>query len=117
MEASFHGAFKKVLAELGISAFGIQVLDLPPNLSEGYPEHDHSEDRQEEVYLVLRGAAHMVVDGDELDLTTDVVVRVGPGIKSKIITGPEGARILALGGVPGQPYKINPTTELTGATA
>ena len=116
MEASFQGAFKKVRAELGISSFGMQVLDLPPHL-DAYPEHDHSEDHQEEVYVVLRGAAHMVVDGEALDLPPDVIVRVGPGIKRKITTGAEGARILALGGVPGEAYKINPTTELTGATA
>src|SRR5436190_323196 len=41
MEASFQGAFKKVRAELGVSSFGIQVLDLPPNL-DAYPEHDHA---------------------------------------------------------------------------
>ena len=116
MEASFQGAFKKVRAELGVSSFGIQVLDLPPNL-DAYPEHDHGEDGQEEVYAVLRGAARMRVEGDELDLTPDTVVRVGPGVKRKITTGAEGARILAIGGVPGQAYKINPTTELTGAAA
>jgi oxalate decarboxylase/phosphoglucose isomerase-like protein (cupin superfamily) len=37
----------------------MQVLDLPPNLSEGYPEHDHAETGQEEVYAVLRGSGRM----------------------------------------------------------
>ena len=116
MEASFRGAFIKVRAELGVSAFGVQVLNLPPDL-DAYPEHDHSEDRQEEVYLVLRGSARMLVDGDEIELTPDDAVRVGPGVKRKLTTGPDGARVLIIGGVPGEAYTINPATELTGATA
>ena len=117
MEASFQGAFKKARAELGASAFGIQVLDLPPNLSEGYPEHDHSEDGQEEIYAFIRGSGRMQVEGDDIELTPDVMVRVGPGVKRKITTGPEGLRILAIGGVPGAAYQIIPSTELTGTSA
>ena len=117
MEASFQGAFKKARAELGASAFGIQVLDLPPNLSEGYPEHDHSEDGQEEIYAFIRGSGRMQVEGDEIDLNPDVMVRVGPGVKRKITSGPEGLRIIAVGGVPGAAYQIIPSTELTGASA
>ena len=116
MRGTFQGAFKLVRAELGVSSFGMQILDLPPNLEDGYPEHDHSEDGQEEVYLVLRGSGRMAVDGDDVELTPDVIVRVGPGVKRKITTGPDGARILALGAVPGEAYKINPTTELSAVT-
>ena len=116
MRGTFQGAFKLCRAELGVSAFGMQILDLPPNLEQGYPEHDHSEDGQEEVYIVLRGSGGMVVDGDDIELTPDVIVRVGPGIKRRITTGPDGARILALGGVPGEAYKINPTTELSAVS-
>jgi mannose-6-phosphate isomerase-like protein (cupin superfamily) len=116
MKGTFQGAFKLARAEMGVSSFGMQILDLPPNMSDGYPEHDHSEDRQEEVYVVLRGAAHMVVDGDEIDLTPDTIIRVGAGVKRKITTGADGARILALGGVPGQAYTINPGTELSAIT-
>src|SRR5947209_16651809 len=116
MEGIYGGAFKRARAELGVSSFGMQVLDLPPGLDQ-YPEHDHSEDRQEEVYLVLRGSARMLVDGDEIELTPDDAVRVGPGVKRKLTTGPDGARVLIIGGVPGEAYTINPATELTGANA
>ena len=116
MDAAFGGGFKRARAELGVESFGMQILDLPPNLEDGYPEHDHSEDGQEEVYLVLRGSGRMAVDGDDIELTPDVIARVGPGVKRKITTGPDGARILALGAVPGEAYKINPTTELSAVT-
>ncbi|HEX2311261.1 MAG TPA: hypothetical protein VHH91_11130, partial [Vicinamibacterales bacterium] len=53
MEAIVYGTFKKARAELGVTSFGIQVIDFPPNV-DGYPEHDHSQDGQEEVYVTMR---------------------------------------------------------------
>ena len=52
MEAAFGGGFVKARAELGVSAFGMQVIKMPPDYDE-YPEHDHAADGQEEVYLAL----------------------------------------------------------------
>lgn len=53
MERAFGGALARVRAELGITAFGVQVVDLPPNSGELAPEHDHNHDGQEELYLRL----------------------------------------------------------------
>src|SRR3954447_14744288 len=117
MTATFGGGFRLARAELGVTAWGMQVLDLPPNLTEGYPDHDHSETGQEEVFLVLRGSATMTVEGEEIELSPDVMVRVAPDVKRCIRTGPEGARILALGGTPGTAYEINPQTELSAAAS
>ena len=33
METYYLGAMKRARAELGVTSFGIQVMDLPPNLS------------------------------------------------------------------------------------
>jgi uncharacterized cupin superfamily protein len=104
LDAALGGAFKRVRAELGVESFGIQVLDLPPNL-EQFPEHDHAESGQEEVYLVLRGAAEIEIDGERVALDPDNIVRVGPAARRKIYTGDEGARVLALGGAPGKAYE------------
>ena len=63
MEGIYGGAFKRARAELGIESFGMQVIDMPPNADQ-YPEHDHSEDGQEEVYLALRGSADIEIEGE-----------------------------------------------------
>src|SRR4051812_31710078 len=115
MTALFGGGFKLARAELGVTAWGMQILELPPNMSEGYPDHDHSETGQEEVFVTLRGSATMTIEGEEVELTPDVIVRVGPHDKRCIRTGPDGARILALGGTPGAAYEVNPNTELSAA--
>jgi mannose-6-phosphate isomerase-like protein (cupin superfamily) len=104
MEAIYGGAFKRARAELGVEAFGMQVIDMPPNL-EQYPEHDHAESGQEEVFVVLRGGGEIEVDGERVPIDPQTMIRVGPAAKRKIWPGPEGMRVLALGGVPGQPYE------------
>ncbi len=116
MEGAFGGGLKKARAELGVTSFGMQVVDLPPNYSD-YPEHDHSEQKQEEVFIALRGSGEMDVEGERVPLTPDVIVRVGANAKRKIYPGPEGLRVLALGGTPGIAYEVMEFTELSSATA
>jgi hypothetical protein len=115
MEAGFGGGFVKARAELGVTAFGMQVIQLPPNFSD-YPEHDHAESGQEEVFLAIGGSGWIDIDGDRVDVDGDTLVRVGPDVKRKVYSGPEGLRLLAIGGCPGEPYKVVPMTEL-GASA
>jgi hypothetical protein len=115
METGFSGGFVKARAELGVTAFGMQVIRLPPDFSD-YPEHDHADSGQEEVFLPIGGSGWIEVDGERLDLDCDTFVRVGPAARRKIYSGPEGLRMLALGGAPGEAYKIVPITELGAAS-
>jgi mannose-6-phosphate isomerase-like protein (cupin superfamily) len=111
MEGIYLGAFKRARAELGVESFGMQVIDLPPNV-DGHPEHDHAESGQEEVFLALRGSGEIEIDGDRVPLDTETMVRVGPGARRKLWPGGEGMRVLALGGVPGQAYETTDITKL-----
>ena len=111
MESAFWGAFKRARAELGVTSFGMQVFDLPPH-AKGYPDHDHAGDGQEEVYVTLRGSAEMVVGGDTVQMTPDVLVAVPPATKRVLTPGADGIRMLVIGGVPGQPYEVNAATDL-----
>ena len=111
MEAIVRGSFKKARAELGVSSFGIQVIDMPPNV-DAYPEHDHSQDGQEEVYVAMRGGGEIEIDGERHPLDTDTMVRVSAGTKRKLYPGDEGMRVLVIGGVPGEAYAIRDFTEL-----
>ena len=98
-EAIFGGGFRRVRAGLGVTSFGIAVMDLPPNFKV-YPEHDQSHDSQEEVYTVLEGTVTLRVggqQGEEHELEPGVWARVGPDEKRKLITGDASARVLAIG--------------------
>jgi mannose-6-phosphate isomerase-like protein (cupin superfamily) len=104
MEAVYRDAFKRARASLGVESFGMNVLDIPPNTDQ-YPEHDHAEDGQEEVYLPLRGSGEIEIEGERIPLEIDTMVRVGPGTKRKIWTGDEPLRLLAIGATPGEVYE------------
>ncbi|HEX8741725.1 MAG TPA: cupin domain-containing protein [Thermoleophilaceae bacterium] len=111
MEASFLGSFKRARAELGVSSFGMQVIDIPANV-DAYPEHDHVDDGQEEVFAVMRGRGAIEVDGERVELDPDVMIRIAPEAKRKIVTGDEPIRLLALSGVPGGVYEPSPNSHL-----
>jgi hypothetical protein len=104
MEAVYLGAFKRARAELGVESFGMQVIDLPPDY-EHYPDHDHSDDGQEEVFIALRGEGEIEIGGERHPLDCDRMARVGPAVKRKVWPGAEGLRILVIGGIPGKPYE------------
>ena len=105
-----NGGFCRARAGLGVTAFGMQVENFPPHF-EHYPEHDHSDDGQEEVYTVLSGSATLHVGGEQHRLESGVFARVAPGVMRRITTGDEPARLLAIGGTPGQGYVAPPFSE------
>jgi len=106
----FGGGFRRVRAGLGVSSFGVAVMDLPPGFDR-YPAHDHGRDGQEEVYTVLAGRATLTVGGESHELEPGVFARVGALETRKITTRDEGARVLAIGASPGKVYVAPEHTE------
>jgi hypothetical protein len=102
-EAIFGGGFRRARAGLGVSSFGLSVIDLPANFQH-YPEHDQTHDDQEEVYTPLFGHVTLRVGGEDHELEPGVFARVGAAEKRKLITGDEPARIIAMGAMPGRAY-------------
>lgn len=116
MEAIYDGVARRARAELGVSAWGMQVMTLPPNW-DGYPDHAHDtttdEAGQEEVYIPLSGSATLAADDESYELRPGTMVRVGPDQRRKILPGDDGIRFIALGGTPGA-YTPSAWTELGG---
>lgn len=111
IEGIFGGSFKRARSALGVTSFGLQVIDMPPN-ADRYPEHDHSSDGQEEVYVTLRGSGEIEIDGRRHPLDPDHLVSVKAGTMRKVYGGPEGLRLLVIGGVPGAAYEVKDFTEV-----
>ena len=114
MEPIFGGLARRARAELGVTAWGMQVLTLPPNW-DGYPMHNHDatafDPTQEEVYIPLEGTATLVADGQKFELRPGMMARVGPPQMRRVMPGPDGIRFVALGGAPGA-FTPGPWTEL-----
>jgi len=114
MEPIFGGVFRRARASLGVTSFGMQILEMPPNGGDFYPNHNHEHDSQEEVYVVLDGSADFDIEGEPVHVGPETAVRISPATKRKIKAGPEGVKMLALGAVPGSAYQAPEFTELGG---
>jgi quercetin dioxygenase-like cupin family protein len=99
LETSMGGGFGLVAKSLEVTAFGMNVLRLPPDYAD-YPEHDETTSGQDEVYVVVKGSARLLADGTEHELSPLAFAHVRAGVKRKWLAGAEGATIVAVGGVP-----------------
>ena len=106
-------AFRRAGIEMGVTSFGMSIIDMPANTT-AYPEHDHSSEGpgnppahqlgQEEVYIALRGSADVQIDDRRYKVDAGHIIRVGPTARRKILPGPDGVRLLAIGGYHGRAY-------------
>lgn len=109
----WDGFARLVRTGLGITAFGAQIMNLPPDYST--KSHDETASGQEEMYVALRGSGAVVVHGEggdeRLTLDGDHVVRCAPEVERTLSSGPDGMRVLCIGGIPGAPYEPPEWTE------
>jgi mannose-6-phosphate isomerase-like protein (cupin superfamily) len=91
--------FRKVRRELGVTAFGVNAIELPPDFETG--RHYHEE--QEELYFVHRGRIRMRLNDDtEHLLGPGGVARVDAATVRQIKNvGDEPALLLVAGGKDG----------------
>ena len=99
----WDGFAKLVRAGLEITGFGANIMDLPPDYST--TAHNESESGQEELYVALRGSGSVDVDGRSLPLDAEHLVRVDARTDRVVSSGPDGLRVLCVGGVPGGVYE------------
>ena len=104
MPSLWDGFANLVRPGLGLTAFGANVMNLPPDYET--KAHDESESGQEELYVALDGSGTLVIDdsGERLPLDAEHLAAVGPAIKRTLTSGPDGLRVLIVGGVPGKAY-------------
>ena len=103
LPALWDGFAKLAGAGLDIRAFGVNIMDLPPDYAT--EAHDEADTGQQELYVALRGAGSVVVDGEPHALDAEHLVAVDAGTNRVLASGPEGVRVLCVGGVPGGVYE------------
>jgi uncharacterized cupin superfamily protein len=64
--------FRKIRSPLGVSAFGVNAVVLPPNFTT--PAHHH--ERQEELYIVFSGTVEITLNGEQRTLGPGGIARV-----------------------------------------
>ena len=91
--------FRKVRSSLGVTAFGVNAIVLPPGIETGFHYHD----RQEELYFVHRGAIEMEFgDGSREELAEGSFARVdAPTLRKISNRGDVEAVYVVIGGKDG----------------
>jgi uncharacterized cupin superfamily protein len=98
----YDGLIKLARTELEITAFGVQVMDLPPDYTT--QSHDEADSGQQELYVGLRGEGAVLIGDQRVPLAEGRLVRVDPGVGRILSSGPSGLRVLCIGSVPGGVY-------------
>ena len=96
--------FKPAADALGVRAWGMNVLEIDAGCT-GYPEHDHVQDGQQEVYVVLRGSMTLVAGDVRHELAEGAFARVEPSVTRTLVPGERGVTVLAIGATVGKAYE------------
>jgi quercetin dioxygenase-like cupin family protein len=91
--------FRKVRKELGVTAFGVNAIVMPPNYESG--KHYHEE--QEELYFVYQGQMEINLDGTKHALGPGSFARVDAKVvrSLKNLSEDEDAIYICVGGKDG----------------
>jgi len=92
--------FRKIRKELGVAAFGVNAIVLPP----GYATGSHYHEEQEELYFVHSGRIEIEFgDGSTAELEAGGLARVDPATHRKIrnLSDTEEAVYVVVGGKDG----------------
>ena len=99
-----------VRRNLDITAFGVSAFSAPSGVTV-INEHDETllgEAGQEELYVVLSGAATFEIDGESVEAPTGALVNVQPTVKRKATATEDGTTILVVGATRGKAYELTP---------
>jgi len=99
MERRLHA----VRRYLGIRAFGCNAWEADAGAML-VPEHDETPYRQEEIFLVVKGRARFVLDGEEVEVPAGGIVYAEPQVVREAFALETPTLLFLVGGVPGEPY-------------
>jgi uncharacterized cupin superfamily protein len=100
--------WRPVRDQLGITAFGVNAfLGAQPG-DRVVERHDERDAGHEELYVVVRGAARFVIDGDEHAVPAGSVVFVPAQSTREAFATERDTAVLAVGAAPGSPFTVSP---------
>jgi hypothetical protein len=100
--------WRPVRDHLGISAFGVNAFMGAEPGDRVVELHDESDVGHEELYVVVRGGARFVIDGEEHALPAGSVVLVAAGRSREAFATEPGTAVLVVGAAPGEPFAVSP---------
>jgi tetratricopeptide (TPR) repeat protein len=101
-----------VRQHLDITAFGVNAFRATADDGKVINEHDEvgglGSSAQQELYVVLNGGATFNIDGERVEAPAGSFVFVQPAAKRGAVATEAGTTVLAIGGTPGEAYRVFP---------
>jgi hypothetical protein len=87
---------------MGVRAIGISAYSAAGAGETVVEPHDEASDGRgnEEIYVVIHGAARFTLDGNDVDADAGTLVLVRPGTRRQAVATEPGTLVLAVGGPP-----------------
>jgi quercetin dioxygenase-like cupin family protein len=80
---------------LDCEKLGVTTLDADPGWTG--KEHDHADDGQEEVYVLLEGSATVTVEGEDVELEAGEALRIPANATRQIHNGDTESKFVLVG--------------------
>ena len=84
--------FRKIRQALGVTAFGVNAIVMPP----GFEGFLHFHEEQDELYFVHRGRAHVEVGGETLELAEGGLLHVESTTPRKVSNASDKEELVLL---------------------
>ena len=96
--------------QFNVTSFGVNAFSAPSGIDviRAHDEMLLGEAGQEELYVVLQGAATFEIDGETIEAPAGSFVHVRPTATRKATAKNDGTTILVVGGTPGKAYEPAP---------
>ncbi|MGH2995584.1 MAG: cupin domain-containing protein [Gaiellaceae bacterium] len=104
-DPSFGGGWHSIRHHFGISAFGVNANEAGEG-EELIEPHDEAAERQEELFVVVRGRARFTCDGEEVELGPGGMLYARPDVRRQAVALEPSTLVLMVGGAPGEPYEV-----------
>ena len=101
-----EAAWAPVRHALDIAAFGVNAFTAQRSGAVVIEDHDESDSRHEELYVVLTGLAEFTIGGESFDAPAGTLVAVrDPDLRRVARAGQAQTTVLAVGGVVGEAFE------------
>jgi mannose-6-phosphate isomerase-like protein (cupin superfamily) len=105
IKADWPATWKSVRHHFGISAFGVNAVTKDAD-NVLIPEHDHAENGDQELYVILVGEALATLDGEQVRVPAGCAVGVEGATRRKFESTTSPTTLMVIGAVPGQAYEV-----------
>ena len=103
-DPDFGKGWRSVGSALGVTSFGINASEAAEGAELITRHEEASYGGQEELYIVTRGRARFVCDGDEVEIAEGGLLYVPPHVMREARALETPTVVLMIGGIPGKPF-------------